>query len=115
MSLLNGTLSRTFAKAFAGLYLPAILYVRTTTDIDGSLTVSWTPYECRAQVDSATEAMRASAGYTDTDRRILVLTDTLAVVPDTDCEIAVRGDRYAIASVVADPAFSHWDMRGQRA
>lgn len=115
MRLLDGGLSRTFAKAFSSIYLSATLHKRRViTDDEGSATEVVTNYPCRAQVDSATEAMRASAGFADTDRRILVLTDTLAIEPDTDCEITVRGQRFGIASVVADPAFSHWDMRGTR-
>lgn len=115
MSLLNGALSRTFAKAFAGVYLPATLYVRTTTDIDGSLTVSWTPYECRAQVDVCGEKMRLSAGYSDTDVAIFILQGTCEVEPNSNDEITTNRGRFALNNSDVDPAASYWLFRGQRA
>lgn len=115
MGLLDGGIANVFAKAFASIYLPAVLHVRTVIDDgEGSLTASETEYACRAQVDEATEAMRASAGYTDTDRRIMVLAATLPAKPTTDDAITVGGQRYNIGSVSADPANSHWVLRGTR-
>lgn len=115
MSLLNGQLSAVFTRAFAGIYLPATLHSRAVADDgEGSLTAVWTDYPCRAQIDSMTEAMRAQAGYADTDKRILVLAGTLSIKPDTDCAITVKGERFNVASINSDPAESYWEIRGSR-
>lgn len=116
MNLLNGAISKTFAKAFAGIYLPATLHRRTLIDDgEGGYTTTTTDYPCRAQIDAVTEAMRQEPGYDFTDRRILILADTLEVVPDTDCEISVRAERFGIQSVNSDPALSYFEVRGSRA
>ena len=118
MGLLDGGLAAVFHKAFAGLYLPATLYARTLTyDGDGNPTATDVEHECRAQVDDMTAVQRAQAGYGDSEQRILVLVDSLAVEPNTDCQIEVDGrGRYAImAPLSTDPAKSHWVIKGQLA
>jgi hypothetical protein len=116
MSLLDGGIQSIFAKAFAGIYLPATLYKRELTDDgEGGFTYADTQHDCRAQVDSATEAMRAAPGFTDTDQAIYVLSGTLDVEPSTNDEIQTARGRFAIASVISDPAASYWLCRGQRA
>lgn len=114
-SLLNGGIASIFGKVFAGLYLPATLLcqVRTETD-DGSVTVETELHACRAQIDAVTEAMRQAPGYTGTDQRILILADTLDVVPTTDDAITVGGRTWGVASVASDPARSYWELRGTR-
>ena len=113
--LLDGGIASIFGKVFAGVYLPATLYrrVRTETD-DGSVTIETELHACRAQIDAVTEAMRQAPGYTDTDQRILILSDTLDAVPTTDDEITVGGRTWGIASVASDPAQSYWELRGTR-
>ena len=81
---------------------------------DGSVTVESELYACRAQIDAVTEAMRQAPGYTATDQRILILSDTLDVVPTTDDEITVGGREWGVASVASDPAQSYWELRGTR-
>ena len=116
MSLLDGGIQSIFAKAFAGIYLPATLHKRELIDDgEGGYTTVEADYPCRAQVDSATEAMRQSPGFTDTDQAIYILTGTLSVEPTTDDEIETYRGRFAIASVISDPAQSYWLCRGQRA
>lgn len=113
--LLDGGIASIFGKVFAGLYLPATLrrQVRTETE-DGSVTVETELHACRAQLDAVTEAMRQAPGYVDSDQRILILSDTLDVVPTTDDAITVGGREWGIASVASDPARSYWELRGTR-
>lgn len=115
MSLLNGGIASIFGKVFAGLYLPATLraQVRMETN-DGSVTVETELYPCLAQIDAVTEAMRQAPGYTDTDQRILILSDSLDAIPTTDDAITVGGRDWGIASVASDPAQSYWELRGTR-
>lgn len=114
--MLDGQLVAIFGRIFGSIYLPATLHKRTMAyDGDGNPTATVTDYSCRAQVDSATQAMRQAAGYVDSDVAIYVLAHHLAVPVTTDDEITVKGVRRAIASVEQDPAGTYWLCRGQLA
>lgn len=113
--LLDGGIAAIFESAFSSLYLPATLHRQQRTELDdGGVTVSDIDYPCRAQLDAVTEAMRQAPGYTDTDQRILILQGTLSVAPTTDDEITIKGVRWGVESVAADPANSYWELRGSR-
>lgn len=113
--MLDGQISQIFGRVFSRIYLPATLHKRELAyDGDGNPTATVTDYACRAQVDSATQAMRQAAGYVDTDVAIYVLSHELGVSVTTDDEITVKGERRAIASVEQDPAGSYWLCRGQK-
>ena len=116
MPLLNGQLSAVLNRAFAGIYLPATLHVSGSGyDEAGNPTAGTdTDYDCRAMIDDISEVARAQAGYTERERRIMVLADSVAVVPTTNDSITVKGERYAIMGVNSDPAESYYSMRCQR-
>lgn len=115
MSLMDGGLAGVFASVFAPLYLPATLYRRADVDDgSGTVTVTWTGEAVRAQLDSATQAMRMTPGYTDEDMAIYILASGISPVT-TDCEITIKGQRWAIASITQDPAGAYFLCRGQRA
>lgn len=116
MGLLDGGIAAIMRNAFGGIYLPATLTKRVLAyDDGGSPTYTDTQHACRAQIDVATEAMRQSPGYTERTVRVLVLEETLDVVPSTNDVIECRGQRYNISSVATDPAMSYWDMAAERA
>lgn len=118
MTLLEGDLAGVFSAAFSGLYVEATLYRPSAFADDGKgggTSSGFGPGEpVKAQLDSATQAMRASEGFVETDQRILVLAHGVAPI-DTDCEISVKGQRWAIASVTQDPAGAYYDLHGRRA
>lgn len=74
---------------------------------------------CSAQVDSATEAMRLSEGFTEQDRRILVLAGTLAGDISTAEQIEFLEGPFVgtwmIESVGRDPAATYHELRGRPA
>lgn len=112
MALLDGGLTRLFAGAFGGLYLPAILHKSSRAyDDGGSITETSRQHKCRGQLDSTTEAMRGEAGYTEKDVGIIILQHGVPE-PTSDDEITIRGVRFKIASVQGDPAATHWIIRG---
>lgn len=112
MSLLDGGIAGIMNSAFGSIYLPATLYRRSWTDDKGTLTENTpTAESIRCQVDAATEAMRAQAGFTGTDVRLLILAKNVAMI-DTDCEVAVGNRRFAVASVAQDPAGAYYEARG---
>lgn len=107
-------LSGVFGAAFSSIYDDAVLVrpASLTDDGSGSI-VRGAPIEflCKAQVDSATEAMRRGDGYAETDQRVLVLSASVAIEPSTDDEIWIRDRAWAIANVSRDPARTYYDMR----
>lgn len=118
MGLLDGGLAQIFSGAFRGIFLDAQLY-RKLADADdgaggGSTSGFADPEPVKAQLDQATQAMRDSPGYVDTDQRIIVLAHGVAEIT-TDDEITVKGKRWSIASVSTDPATAAYELRGRLA
>jgi hypothetical protein len=107
-------LSGVFAAAFSPIYEDAVLHRRVLSDTNGSISAAETDHPCKAQLDSATEAMRRAEGFAETDQRIIVLRGTLDIDPGTDDEISLAGRRWKIAGLAADPARTHWELRGRR-
>lgn len=111
-------LAGVFGAAMASIYEDATLHRPGATTDDGTGTITTAPpsdHTCKAQIDTATEAMRRDEGYASTDVRILVPTATVDVEPTTDDTITAGGQEWRIMSVQSDPARGAWDMRGRRA
>lgn len=114
MGLLNGDLTSIFGAAFGGVYLGGTLHRPARSEADnGDVTVAWTDSPIRYQPDRITEAMRQAEGFTDKDAAFLILQAGVAPF-DTDAE-ATMGGRWAIKSVDADPANTHWIVRASPA
>lgn len=117
VSLLEGDLAGVFSAAFSGLYVDATLYRPNTFTDDGKgggTGGGFLPGEAiKAQVDAATQAMRISGGFVETDRRILVLAKGVAAIT-TDCELFVSGKRWLVVSVDSDPAGAYYDLHVRR-
>lgn len=113
MGLLDGGLQSIFGAAFGSIYLHgSLVRVTLTDDGYGGLTENATSNDIRGQVDAVTEKMRQSASYTDGDMRIIILQSGVEFEPDTDCRVALGGKYWSIADIEADPAQTHWVMRG---
>ena len=73
---------------------------------------------CQAQVDAATQAMRAADGFADGERRILVIASGLAGEITTDSRVEIlagpHGGEWLVASVASDPFGTYWELRGRR-
>jgi hypothetical protein len=118
MGLLDGDIASLFSAALSGIYLDAELHRATVGADDGAGGGDGNgfadPEDVKAQLDVATQAMRETQGYVDTDVRILVLAHGVTT-PTTDDEITIRGVRYGIRNVGTDPAQSYWDLHGRLA
>jgi hypothetical protein len=119
MGLLDGQLAAAFAGSFNAVYLDGSLYRPATGWTDdgkgGGPDRGFLPAESvKVQIDQATQAMRVTEGFMETDMRILMLAHGVAA-PNTDCEVAAGGARYMIQSVGTDPAGSYYEMRGRPA
>lgn len=73
---------------------------------------------CRAQVCAPTEAMRADAGFMETDMRLIVPTASLSGPLDTQATIEVKSGphagRWKPQSVNLDTAACGWTCRGRK-
>lgn len=112
-----------FSQVGLGPYQAAIAHWPGTPVYDdgGSISEPGLPIEleCMAQVDAATQAMRAEVGYVGTDVALLVLCSTLDGQLDTDATVEVtagpNAGTYSVQSVSKDPMGSHWLCRGRAA
>lgn len=115
--------AQAFSAAGVGAFHDALAKWPGTPTMDdgGSIVAPGEPIEleCSVQVDSVTEAMRAAAGFTEKDMRLLVLTATLEGDLDTGATIeALAGPHagsWALASCDRDPCGVYFECRGRRA
>jgi hypothetical protein len=119
VGILDGGIAAVFGAALSGLYLDATLHRGTgspTYDGEGKITgyTSSSDVAVKAQVDSATEAMRQADGFAEGDARILVLAEGAGTIT-SDHRITVRGVVWLILSAELDAAASHWTLRARRA
>lgn len=113
MSVLDGGLQSVFGAAFGAIYLTGTLTRVTLVDDGyGGWTETTATSTIKAQVDAVTEQMRQSAGYTAGDMRIIVLQAGINAMPTTDDRLTLGGRKWSIADIEADPANTHWVMRG---
>lgn len=108
---------------FGGPYHAALIvdYAAPVYDDGGSIVTAGARQTraCQAQVDAATQAMRAVDGFTEADMRILVLADGLAGSITTDSRVEITAGphvgNWLVASVARDPLGIYWELRGRRA
>lgn len=106
-----------FSAAGLGPYKPAqaIWQVGAEMDDGGSIATPGEPVsvDCMVQKDVATEAMRAEAGFVQTDVALYVLASGLSRPIDTDATITREGEMFSVQSAVLDAMASHWICRGR--
>lgn len=103
-------------------YWPAriVVLAEPVFDDGGSLIPGSGPtyIACNAQVDAATEAMRATVGFTEEDRRVLVLSDGVSGI-DSDNRLEITSGPFigawSIQSVTRDPAAIYFELRARPA
>lgn len=118
LDALFASVAGSVSEALGGPFHDATAHWAGTPVLDagGSIASPGVPVEvkCLCQVDSATEAMRAEAGYVDKDVALIVI--GLAAL-DTDAAVEVTAGplpgRYSVQSVTRDALGSHWVARGR--
>jgi hypothetical protein len=111
-----------FAEAFGAPYADATARWPgvPVKDAGGSITAPGTAIvrPCKIQVSEPTEAMRADAGFLQTDMRLHVLSAPLDGALDTAAEVAVlsgpHAGTWALQSVTLDTAGIGYTCRGRK-
>lgn len=113
MGLLDGALAEQFARAFTPIYLTGTLHKANRSEMGGgSVSTTYRNYPCRGMKDLTSEAMRGEAGYTAQDVALIILQENIPAIA-TDDQVTLAGQRWAVASVFADPVGAAWVCRGQ--
>lgn len=107
--------------AFGGPYFDARIITQTDAEYDegGSLATGDEPAyrTCQAQVDAATEAMRLQDGFTEADKRILVLAATVTGGIDTGQEVEMLAGPdigvWSVQSVNRNPMAVNYELRAR--
>jgi hypothetical protein len=101
-----------FGAAFAGLYLDGIMHRLTRTDANnGDVTVTYVDEPVKVQKDAVTERMKGFERYTARSVRMIILQvgpDGVVARPNSDAEVSVGGERWALSDVESDPANTYW-------
>jgi hypothetical protein len=111
-----------FAEQFGAPYIEAtaVWPGEAIKDAGGSITTPANPVTkaCRAQFDAATQAMRASEGFLETDVRILVLAASIDGALDSNARIIVatgpNAGTWSLLTCQRDPAGIGYECRGRR-
>jgi hypothetical protein len=111
-----------FGAALSPIYDAATLHRRgpAVYDVGGRITAPGPgEFDCRVQIEAATEAMRADKDFAETDMRLLLLTASCSSMPVVGDEVAVRqghwaGTKWSVKSRGSDPANGAWEMRGRK-
>jgi hypothetical protein len=111
-----------FAQQFGGPFADAVAVFPGVPGKDdgGRIVTPATPISrpCKAQVCAPSEAMRADAGFIQTDMRLIVLTATIDVPLDTSADVVIstgpHAGRWDLQSATLDTAGIGWVCHGRK-
>lgn len=119
MGLLDGDLASVLHAAFSGLFLDGTLHAGTGDPIygPGGTIIGYEGGDApvKVQTDSASDQMRAGAGFSEGDVRLLVLAKDVPAITSDHQITDGRGDLYNIQEAELDAVASHWTCRGRKA
>lgn len=111
------SLPATINSAFKGLFYDAVLTVdvpQDSPDPSDPLPPVSTPYPCKAYVEKYSAYYRANSLVEASDRKVIVLANSLAVEPVNGARITVNGITFTI--IAYDDGGSNrsvWEIQGR--
>ena len=115
-SPLAGSLARTIGTAMKGLFLDASLTRETQTSgsdpFDPPAPIV-TGYPCKAIVQSYSDYYRANNLVQQSDRKVLILHNSLGVRPQEGDRVTISGITFTLQNVSIDPAEAVWECQGR--
>lgn len=117
-----GEIGTAFSSMFGGPFHSARTAEQTAAVYDDGGSIispgSVVHRPCMVQIDTATQAMRESPGFVDTDVRFIVLASTLTGSLGTEARIEVMDGPHAgvwsVEQIERDPVAAGWVGRGRR-
>lgn len=119
VSLLSGELATIVHQAMKDLFLDAVLTrdtVSTTSpDVDRFDPPAPTSadYTCKAIVETYSEKFRMDGLVKANDRRVLILANSISVVPTINDRVTIRGIVFTVMAVETDPALAVYTCQGR--
>lgn len=111
--ILDGEIRSLFGEAFGSFYLDATLIrVSYTTGAGGDGVETTASEPVKVQQDSVSDVARAQAGYSQNERRFLILQSGVTGPITGNCKLVFEGATYLLSSPEQDPARSYWAVRG---
>jgi len=119
MSILEGELAETIGDALldADILLDVVVTRSTPGGGGGD---PWDPdpptltdHPCKGFVDSYRSLERAGTLIEASDVKVVIVAKTLAIGPSPADTVRVRGKRYSIVNVSADPALALWELHAR--
>lgn len=118
-SPLSGSLATAIYKGMKALFIDATLTrdtVSTTSpDVDrfDPPAPTSTDYACKAIVETYSEKFRMDGLVTINDRRVLILANSISVVPTVNDRVTIWGIVFTVMAVETDPALAVYTCQGR--
>lgn len=116
VSPLSGSLARAVYAAAKGIFLDASL-VRKGVSGGASFDPTAAPettYTCKAIVEAYSLKARADGLVDVNDRKVLILAESLSVIPAVGDKITIQGITFLALEISTDPATAVWEVRGRK-
>ena len=114
-SPLAGSLAKTIGGAFKTLFLDAVLTrdgESTGPSYDPTLGEPLT-FNCKAIVEKYSDRFRTDSLIRQSDRKVLILANSLGVRPAEGDRITISGITFTAMDVATDPAEAVWEVQGR--
>lgn len=118
-SPLEGSIAAAIYSGMKGLFLDATL----VRDVQGSASPAAADYDphpftqasypCKAIAEIYSETTQAAGYATQSDRKVIILTNSLSVTPKPGDRVTIRSRTYTVLEVNADPALATWTCKAK--
>lgn len=114
-SILEGELAEILSDALAqwGIPYPMTVTRGEETGPEYEPTVIYTNYDCQGWRDQYGQEDIDGTAIQTRDVRLLVLINSITIVPNSADKITANGETYGIVSVTIDPAGTVYDIQGR--
>jgi hypothetical protein len=116
MPTLPDRLRRTINRALTPLARPVVLLKAGTPIPDGG--GGWEPgpvteHEGMGWIADYDDVSKIAGGVPATDRKIIILSDSLSVTPERADGVRIDGKTFEVIEVSTDPAFAAWVLQSR--
>lgn len=120
MSLLIDEIAELVADGLEAGDLPFAIIIRHIIPGEVDESQTWEPvepviveYQCQGFIDTYSAFYHANQLVQDGDQKVVIVANTLAVVPEPGMEVTARGQTMTIIAVEPDPAIATWTLQAR--